>query len=182
MVSLNATRNPRTIPAEQGCKWSSHIPRNGSRSALGFRYCGAAGKFLQVGIANVAEVFDSDFAGEESVRGVLAQHREELDTRAEPGIFVHVLAERDEIQHFCLLPPRTLQEGLPVALYAGGVKPHDPASELKLESLVLAAQQIDEFGRARFHRATAFLVGRNDRLAQGSQCFVLRLGEKFRRV
>ena len=81
---------------------------SGPGSALGFRSRGAAEKLLQVGVAEVAEVLDSDFASEESVSGVLTQRREELNTGAEPGIFLCVLAECDEIQHFYPLPHRTL--------------------------------------------------------------------------
>jgi hypothetical protein len=98
------------------------------------------------------------------------------------GSFLCVLVERDEIQHFCPLPRSTLQVGLPVPLDAGRVKPHEPTPKLKLEVLILATKQIKEFGRARFYRASTFLVGRNDRLTQVSQCFVLMLVEKFGRV
>ena len=94
------------------------------------------------------------------------------------GSFLCVLVERDEIQHFCPLPRSTLQVGLPVALHAGRVKPHDPTPELKLEIFVFTREQIDEFGRSGFDRAAAFLVVRNDRIAQGSQCLVLMVGEK----
>jgi hypothetical protein len=42
-----------------------------------------------------------------------------------------------------------------------------PISLVKNPSAVylLAAQQINELGRARFYRASAFLLGRNDRIA-----------------
>jgi hypothetical protein len=56
-----------------------------------------------LGVAPIAEVFDSDFASEEPVSRVFAQRRAELDTGAELGTFFSVLAERDEIHNFC--PP-----------------------------------------------------------------------------
>ena len=58
---------------------------------------------LSRSVADVAEVVDADLAGEEAVGGELAQECEELDSLAEAGIFLEVLAVGDLVENFFLL-------------------------------------------------------------------------------
>src|SRR5439155_23488686 len=70
---------------------------------LHIRNCRAAREFLHKGIADVLQIFDSDFAGEIAVQGEIAEKSKEGDTGSETGILLGVCSIRDEIQDFFLL-------------------------------------------------------------------------------
>ena len=120
-----------------------------------------------------------DGKGDSLVKNPSAVYLRSVEKNSIPGFslafFGCVFVEGCEIEHFCPLPPSTLQVGLPVPLHTGRVRPHDPAPELKLKIFVLAGGRINEFGRARFYRASDFLVERNDRMEPCSRRFVLML-------
>ena len=81
-------------------------PRPGLRYAQSVSQAGngrAAGKLFQERVADIAEILDSDFAGEESVGGELAQESEKFNALAQAGILFRILAVGDEIKNFFLL-------------------------------------------------------------------------------
>ena len=61
------------------------------------RYRGTAGKFLQVFVPDVSEIFDSDLAGEITVSGEIAEKRKKLDALADTGIMQNVFAIGDQV-------------------------------------------------------------------------------------
>ena len=78
-------------------------PQVAEARELHIRNCRAAREFLHKGIADVLQIFDSDFAGEIAVQGEIAEKSKEGDTGSETGILLGVCSIRDEIQDFFLL-------------------------------------------------------------------------------
>ena len=64
----------------------------------------------QISISHIAQIFDSNLAGEKSVGRHLAQEREELHALAQAGIFVRILAIGDQIENFLLLLRRHIRD------------------------------------------------------------------------
>src|ERR1700722_17532422 len=152
------------------------------RRALESRNGRAAGKFLHERVADVAEIFDADLAGEETVGGELAQETEEFDALAGAGIGLRVLAIGDLVENFLLLCRRALEVRAAVAIDAGIIQPHQSAAQGNLIFFVLAADEVDKFRRPGFNRALRIGVGRNNGLAERLQRFVRVGGEIFGRV
>ena len=75
------------------------------------RHGRAAGELFDVGVADVAEIVDADFAGEEAVGGELAQEAEEFDALAQAGILLRILAVGDQVENFFLLVGRAIEIG-----------------------------------------------------------------------
>src|ERR1700722_15518728 len=95
-----------------------------AHSRLRLRHGRAAGKLLYECVSDVAEVFDTDFAGEETVGGELAQESEELDALPQAGIFLRILAVGDQVENLCLLLRCAIEIRAAVAVDAGIVEPH----------------------------------------------------------
>src|SRR5215813_9740300 len=115
---------------------------------LFFRHRRASGEFLDEGIADVAQIFNPDFAGKKAIRGELAQEAEELNALAQTRITLEVLPIRDQVENFLLLRHRAIEVRLFVAVDAGIIKPHETATERELIIVIFAGQQIDELGSA----------------------------------
>src|SRR5215471_14170712 len=64
---------------------------------------GAAGPFAAGDVADVAEVFDADFAGVEAVASEVAHGGKEGYALAQLGSFLGVFSEGDEVQRFFAL-------------------------------------------------------------------------------
>src|SRR5258708_28312067 len=112
------------------------------KGGSGFRQGRAAGEFAEGGVADVLEVGDADFAGVEAVGGEVAEEGEEGYALAEPGVFLGVLAIRNEVQDFFLLLWRALHEDVAIPIRASGIQPEKPAAELQLIFGIFAGEQI----------------------------------------
>src|SRR3984957_4774109 len=127
-------------------------PRSGCgpnrvRSSFGVGW--AAGKNIQVFVADVAEVIDADFAVKETVGSEFAQQGEEFDAGAEAGVLLRVFAIGDQVEDFFLLVRGALEIELAVAIGAGIVEPHEASAERELVVFVFAGNEVDELGSAR---------------------------------
>src|ERR1700744_4580353 len=149
---------------------------------LNTRHRWAAWKFGQVAISNVAQILDANLAGKESVRGQVAQEREERHSLTYARILRDAFAICDEIEHFGPLLWRAIEISVPVAIVTCGVEPHQTAAKGELIVRVLACEQINKLRGARFVGASAVRVSRKDRLPQGLQRLVLLRRKVFRRV
>src|SRR5271167_4812227 len=75
-----------------------------------------------VGVADVAEILDADFAGEEAVGGEVAQEGEEVDGGEDGWVLLCVLAEGDLVEDLLLLLRGAVGVGAAVAVGAGPVE------------------------------------------------------------
>ena len=64
-----------------------------------FRHWRAPGKLLKVGVADITQVIDTDFAGIESVGGKLAQEAEKLNSLPQTWILLRVLPISDQVEN-----------------------------------------------------------------------------------
>src|ERR1700687_2297535 len=87
----------------------------------------ATRKILHECVADIAQIFDPDFAGEITIGGKFPQKRKEFDALPQAGILLRILAEGDEVQNFFLLRRCAIQIGFAVAIDAGIVEPQDSA-------------------------------------------------------
>src|ERR1700681_4888128 len=102
------------------------------------RHGRATGKFLQISIADITQIFDADFAGEKSVGRKFAQEPEKFYSLAQARIFLRVLAIRDEVENFFLLLGCAVEIDLAVAIDADVVEPHQAPTERDLIVFVFA--------------------------------------------
>src|SRR5580704_5967869 len=138
------------------CSSSAPFP---GETALQSRHWRAAGELLEIGIPDVAEIGDSDFAGEETVGGELAQECEELNALPQAGILLGVLAVGYLVENFFLLIGCAIKINVAVAIEAGVVEPHHSSTEGELIIPVFAGNQVDELGSAGFDGAFGVGVG-----------------------
>lgn len=134
--------------------------------ALPLRERWAAGEFRQVGVPDIFQILDADFAGKKPIRSEVTQEGEELYSGPQRGVVPRILAVGDLVKHFFLLGRRAFQEYLSATVMACGIQPGKAPTQGKLVFVVLAGQQIDKLRRARFQSACSFLVRGNNRLAE----------------
>ena len=93
---------------------------------------GQPGKFADEGIADVSQVIDSDFAGEESIGRQFAQQAEELNALPQARICSWHSCGRRSGREFPSAAPASIEVCLPVAIDAGVVEPHQAAAKRNL--------------------------------------------------
>src|SRR5208282_2963741 len=152
------------------------------RTALRLRHRRAARKLFEISIADVAQIGDADLAGEETVGGKLAKKSEEFNALPQAGIFLRVLTVGDLVENFILLIRCAIEIDLAIAIEAVVVEPHHSSAESELIILVLACDQVDEFGSAGLDGSFGVSVGRNDRLAERLQGLIEMRREELGRI
>src|ERR1700693_2318180 len=110
----------------------------------------------QVGVSDVAQVFDSDLTGEKAVGGHLAEKCEELHALAQAGIALSVLHIRDRVENFLLLLRSAVEIGLPISISAHSIQPHQAAAKFQLIVRILAGKKVDELRRSGLDGAPGF--------------------------
>src|SRR4029077_8432753 len=99
---------------------------------------------LKVGIADIAQVINPNFARKKSVGSQFAQEAEEFNSLPQAWVFLRILSVGDQIENLFLLLGAAIEIRFSIAVAAGIVEPHQPAAERHLVILVLAGQQTDE--------------------------------------
>src|SRR4029077_9271892 len=132
---------------------------------LRFRNGRAPVEAEQICVPDVTQVLDSNLAGKKAVGGHLAEESKELHPRAQACIFLSILPVGNQVENFLLLFWSAIEISLAISVTAFRVEPHYSATELQLIFGILAGEQIDKFGRTRFHRAAGIRIGGNNGLA-----------------
>src|SRR5438876_10558689 len=107
-------KTAQSYSSRRACHWNTP-----SANSLGVGYWRASGKTLHVFVADVAEIFDTDFASEESVDGHQSQEKKEINALTKAGIAEGVPAIGYLIKHLFLLLGRAFEKDLAVTLRTG---------------------------------------------------------------
>src|ERR1700741_1834806 len=79
----------------------------------------AAGEFLKVGIADIAQVIDADIARKKSVGSEFAEEAEEFNSLPQARVFLRIFSIGDQVENLFLLLGAAIEIRLFIAVAAG---------------------------------------------------------------